>query len=234
MSTLNEFRLFPILPKELRLQIWGIALSAPRIVNIICDESIEIPSFAKSFTSSDPPPALLHVCRESRSEAFEIYKPLFQTKSSPKYTYVAFSQDIIRASDNLPKFLRSVELQGGIQKMTINIKDSHYFGHWGIGPLKKMQPNLRELELICEQGEMYDWGRDYGDLRTVTDDIRLEMAMDPFWDCPNMKIVDGRTGKIVEQILGGVREDSKDGSLYFRRVARELAGRKKIESGGRC
>ena len=40
-------------------------------------------------------------------------------------------------------------------------------------PLKKMQPNLRELELIFEEGEMYDWGREHGDLRTVMDDIRL-------------------------------------------------------------
>ena len=42
-----------------------------------------------------------------------------------------------------------------------------------------------------------------------------EMAIDPFWDCPNMKIVDGRTGKIVEQILGGIREDSKYWKLIF-------------------
>lgn len=77
MLTFNKFRLFLILLKELCLQIWGIALFALQIVNIICDKSIEIPSFAKLFTSSDPLLTLFHVCRKSRSKAFEIYKPLF-------------------------------------------------------------------------------------------------------------------------------------------------------------
>ena len=80
---------------------------------------------------------------------------------------------------------------------------------------------------------MYDQGRDYKDLWIVTDDIRLEMAIDLFQDCPNIKIINGRTGKIVKQILRGVKEDLKDKSLYFRRVAQELASRKKIKLGGR-
>jgi hypothetical protein len=186
MSALNEFRLFSSLPTELRVKIWGIALSIPRNVNIICQPS---DGFTNLFKSSDRPPALLHICHESRSEALEIYKPLFQTESSP--IYVAYSQDIIIVSDNVLKYMRGV----GIQKMTINIKHSWHFGHFGTTPLKKMQPSLRELELIFEEGPMYDRGD--GHMLPVRDDIYREIITDPSWDCPNIKIVDGKTGKIV-------------------------------------
>jgi hypothetical protein len=44
---------------------------------------------------------------------------------------------------------------------------------------------------------MYDRGD--GHLLPVMDDIRREITIDPGWDCPNIKIVDGKTGEIVEQ-----------------------------------
>jgi hypothetical protein len=206
MSTPIEFHPFLALPSELRLQIWRMALSIPRNVNVACDTGIfqrGVPRSAKSFSSSERPPALLHVCRESRIEALRIYKPLFQTKSSPKYIYVAFSQDIITVSDNILGFLRGVDLQG-IQKMAINIKDPAYFGHFNIDILKKMQPNLTELELIVEQPETYRRNHGESCLQLVTGDIRQAMAMDPGWVWPNMNIVDGKTGKLVERILGGI------------------------------
>jgi hypothetical protein len=204
MATPSEFHLFQALPSELRLRIWGIALSIPRSINITCDTGTfqrGIPRSPKSFRSSDRPPALLHVCRESRLEALRVYKPFFQTESSPKYIYVAFSQDTIKASDSLLQFLRSGELQG-IRKMAIDIKDPAYFGHFNVDILKKMQPNLIELELIVEQGELYRRHPRETYPQMVTGDIRQAMATDPGWRCPEVKIVDGNTGKLFERILG--------------------------------
>lgn len=207
MSTSIEFHLFQFLPNELRLQIWRVALSIPRNVNVACNTGIlqrGVPRSARSFTSSERPPALLHVCRESRLEALRIYKPSFQTVSSPKYIYVAFSQDIIKVSDSTLRFLRKVDLQN-IQKMAINIKYPVYFWLFNRGILKKMQPNLTELELIVEQPETFIRSRgSYPQM--VTADIRQAMARDPGWVWPNMKIVDGKTGKLVEQILGAMDE----------------------------
>jgi len=88
--------------------------------------------------------------------------------------------------------------------MAINIKDPAYFGHFNIDILKKMQPNLTELELIVEQPETYRRNHGESCLQLVTGDIRQAMAMDPGWVWPNMKIVDGKTGKLVERILGGI------------------------------
>src|SRR5215469_2825008 len=204
MSTPTEFHLFQALPSELRLRIWHFALSIPRNINVTCDTGIfqpRVPRSAKSFTSSDGPPALLHVCRESRLEALRIYKPLFQTESSSKYIYVAFSQDTIKVSDNVLGFLRGVELQG-IQKMAIHVKDPGYFGHFNIDILKKMQPNLTELELTVEQKVIYSRSRGESYVQMVTGDIHHAMAMDPGWRWPDMKIVDGKTGMLVERIPG--------------------------------
>ena len=223
MSTLTEFHLFQALPRELRLQIWGIALSIPRNVNIACDTRNFHPGLQsntfqgqppspslKSFTSSDRPPALLHVCRESRLEALRIYKPFFQIESSPKYIYVAFSQDTIKTSDFFLRFLRGVELQG-IQKMAINVNDPISFGHGDIQILKEMQPNLTELELLVEPwGHIWEhiYGRHHGEIylqqiKIVPAFIRAAMVRDPGWRVPDMKIVDRKTGKLVERILGG-------------------------------
>ncbi|KAN0101628.1 hypothetical protein V8E51_012138 [Hyaloscypha variabilis] len=192
MSTLNEFRLFSSLPSELRVKIWGIAL--PQSVNIICQDSVR---FAKSFKSNDRPPALLHACHESRVEALKTYKPLSQGELSLKY--VALPLDMIIVSNDFLKYMGKVELQG-IQRMRINIKESYLFVHFGTMHLRKMQSSLRELELIFEAGEMYNRGDRH--LLSVVDNIRREIKIDPRWNCPNIKIIDGKTGEIVERFPG--------------------------------
>lgn len=201
MLACNEFHLFPVLPSEIRVKIWGIALSVPRNVNvvceIVCDEDIQ-PCSPRSVRSLSPcePPALLQVCRESRFETLQIYKPFFRTESILKNIYVAFSQDTIITSETFD-IMWMAELQG-IQKMKIKINSIHRFFPFGITALKKMQPDLRELELVFEQGVIYNR---YGSRQTVTDDIRYRIGQG--WDCcPDMKIVNGQTGEIVEWILG--------------------------------
>src|SRR5579871_1571219 len=202
MSTPTEFYLFQALPRELRLRIWGFAISIPRKINLRTFLP-GAPRATKSFTSSDRPPALLHVCHESRLEALRTYKPFFQTKSSPKYIYVAFSQDTIKISGNDLRFLGSVELQS-IQKMAISVDipacfGYSYFGYSVLDILKKMQPNLTELELLIEQGNLHN-GETY--LQRVKGVILDAMAMDSDWRMPDVKFVDRKTGKPIGRILG--------------------------------
>ncbi|KAK0668696.1 hypothetical protein QBC41DRAFT_118932 [Cercophora samala] len=64
MAQQDEFHLFPLLPAELRLQIWRFSLP-PRVV-VLAQSSPYSPT---SFTSPTPPPTLLSVCHESRQES---------------------------------------------------------------------------------------------------------------------------------------------------------------------
>lgn len=73
----RSFSLFPMLPVELRLKIWKLALPGPRIVEVYLDRVV--PDLDRSYYHEDilrvntPPPALMHVNWESRSIALEKY-----------------------------------------------------------------------------------------------------------------------------------------------------------------
>ncbi|KAL4816948.1 hypothetical protein BDW67DRAFT_40493 [Aspergillus spinulosporus] len=83
-SPSQSFTLFPLLPTELRLQIWSLflvsSLSERRTVSITCHREVHPiyrRRYAKSFSTSTSIPALLHVNREARSEALRVYRPSF-------------------------------------------------------------------------------------------------------------------------------------------------------------
>jgi hypothetical protein len=213
MSPLAEFHLFPTLPVELRLKIFGIAISSPRVVSITCDKGVfqrGVPRAAKSFVSLDKPPVLLHVCHESRDESLNVYTPSFKTAFSTRYTYISFSQDTIRVSDGALCVLRDAELKS-IQKMILDVKEAAYFSHFNMDFLKQMQPNLKELELVAINGEtdtlrtdtlrtdtLRSWIR--GDVEMLWADFKTAIEMDPEWQCPHVNIVNGKTGELVKSI----------------------------------
>jgi 2EXR family protein len=204
MSTSNEFQFFQALPSELRLRVWSFALSTPRDVTVIGDGGIIRPGpsrAAKSFRSTTRPPAMLHVCRESRFEGLKVYKPAFQSDTSPRYTYVAFSQDTIKACGSIIHYLRTPELYS-IQKMVLDVKDPAYFAHFGMDILKKMQSNLADLELIVHDENVWvgNVGQDY--LQKVKGDFLDAIEFDPEWVWPDISIVEGKTGELFDQILG--------------------------------
>ena len=81
---LSTFTPFPKLPVELRLKIWkygclftrNVDIRAKEISGIVCKYTDEV---AHYFHSYAPPPPLLHICRESRSEALKHYQLEFGT-----------------------------------------------------------------------------------------------------------------------------------------------------------
>ncbi|PFH58193.1 hypothetical protein XA68_14033 [Ophiocordyceps unilateralis] len=82
----GQFHLFPLLPPELRLKIWNMNLPSGRVVPLRCGTASpslhekQRPSrgdASTGFTSSAPIPVNLHVCAESRAEAFKSYRRAF-------------------------------------------------------------------------------------------------------------------------------------------------------------
>lgn len=89
MDPFPFFTLFTSLPSELRVKIWENCFPEPRVVPVRYNRRYN------QYTSTSAPPAILHVCSESRSTFLSAYTKLVL---SPKYesaVYVDFSQDTI-------------------------------------------------------------------------------------------------------------------------------------------
>ncbi|CZR57776.1 uncharacterized protein PAC_07665 [Phialocephala subalpina] len=99
-TDLEEFALFPELPKELRLQIWEHTLETrPRVVRMHL-QMLDRPQL-RCTIGGDPNPVALSVCHESRELASETYEPLLHDyppnnflgliPNFPSFTRVKFS-----------------------------------------------------------------------------------------------------------------------------------------------
>ncbi|KAF8858807.1 hypothetical protein BDZ45DRAFT_386931 [Acephala macrosclerotiorum] len=81
MDAFNTFELFTQLPSELRIKIWKHTFPEPRVVSVRFNRAVS------QYTSTSAPPALVHVCTESRSLFLETYTKLIL---SPKYDSAVF------------------------------------------------------------------------------------------------------------------------------------------------
>ncbi|KAI1386178.1 uncharacterized protein F4822DRAFT_431052 [Hypoxylon trugodes] len=88
MEDYTSFTLFSLLPTELRLHIWRHTCH-PRVVEVSYDNQED------RCTTLTAPPAVLHVCRESRFEALRIYKPSFGTQSHEPRIYFCHELDTL-------------------------------------------------------------------------------------------------------------------------------------------
>ncbi|EPE37064.1 hypothetical protein GLAREA_09227 [Glarea lozoyensis ATCC 20868] len=91
LSTFHHFRKLPV---EIRLIIWRKACGTPRVVEIIYN-----PNRRKwnKFPSRTLTPALLHVCREARTEGLKCYEmlPGYGDRNQYRETYVNWEVDYI-------------------------------------------------------------------------------------------------------------------------------------------
>jgi hypothetical protein len=98
---LTSFTLFPDLPTEIRLKIWGLLAPGPRTVIVQYNTKYNefngkrISTFT-GWTSPDPPPVILSICREARSEALKSYQPALGSYFHHPKIYVDFSNDTLR------------------------------------------------------------------------------------------------------------------------------------------
>ncbi|CAM1508947.1 Fc.00g026860.m01.CDS01 [Cosmosporella sp. VM-42] len=120
----TTFHHFSRLAPELRAQIWGLA-AAPRIVHIRITET----SRNYSYVSLNPPPAIMHVCKESRQHA-PYQKAFFTTfpgkpESEVSYIWVNFQEDMVCIADE--KVERLAPHEADIQRLRFTVPTG-YFG----------------------------------------------------------------------------------------------------------
>jgi len=117
---LDHFTLFPKLPAELQLKVWGYASQsiAPRSL-IVQSANIHL-WFTETHRSSiieryqarclQPIPALIHTCHDSREVALKIYRPSFADRlNRPVYFNPSKDTLIMRDEDALESFVRALD-----------------------------------------------------------------------------------------------------------------------------
>jgi len=100
---LESFTVFTELPFELRLKIWNYIAPGPRTVGLTHSHQrakrrgISVTFFHNraAWTSSDPVPVILHICRESRTEALKSFKMTFGSHWFPGEVYFDFEKDTL-------------------------------------------------------------------------------------------------------------------------------------------
>lgn len=98
-TSTSSFTLFPLLPTELRIKIWELVAGQPRNVELSCTlTSFYLPE-GRWFSHSKPP-AIFHVCLESRSVAtstFSVFyfSPLNLGASCSNPIYINFEAETL-------------------------------------------------------------------------------------------------------------------------------------------
>jgi hypothetical protein len=166
-ALLSHFTLFPELPTELRLKIWGHTARTQRLLKLqycIVDR--------KFFTFQNLP-AILQTTRESRAVGLCYYHLSFGTDKQPPSTYFNASDDIVcfgfeQYDDEIDYMIRYFEKQSGILEPRDQIqnlalaeylwrRDFRYSpfaawrGNWTIPKFGRTFPHLKQL--ICVKGQ---------------------------------------------------------------------------------
>ncbi|KIN07134.1 hypothetical protein OIDMADRAFT_16005 [Oidiodendron maius Zn] len=197
-ATPPTFTLFRELPTEIRVKIWKIAAREPRLVNIQCQRESYMRGamkrfLAKSFTTTNPVPPLLHACHESRAETIFEYQLSFATSHTPASIYINFDRDTPRLASGVLVYLGPEELSK-IRFLSIKVIDYPYFAHFNMGILRNME-SLESLELLAHQDQEAPRGR--GIARTLTDDFNEERERYPEGKVLLVRIVSGDTGEEI-------------------------------------
>lgn len=183
----DNFHLFPRLPKELRSRIWKFAAFEPRLLNIrfFPPGSVEI----QYFFSSDPAPAILRTCQESRSEALAFYTKAFSTGTTQRYIWTNFNVDTIKIEDYCLSKVNQEE-RARIRWLIVEANDTElfiwYYYPWDYEKMKE----LRDL-VISSTPKVSQWGFLIGTMRS---DFEEWFGGVEGWKCPEMRIVEKGTG----------------------------------------
>ncbi|OTA02934.1 hypothetical protein A9Z42_0033520 [Trichoderma parareesei] len=153
------FHPFPRLPTELRLRIWALAVTL-RLVHISAKptEVVRWKRIAPNdFSSPMAPPAVMHVCRESRQCA--PYQKAFFTmvpgEPEHRYIWVDFEQDMICLADDRVDWLEPY--QADIRRLRFTVppgdRGDLLFDVFGSVSKKLVAPftALRELHLAISE-----------------------------------------------------------------------------------
>jgi len=187
---LDTFHLFPILPQELRLAIWVIALKEPRIVAIRKLDVYKPPGRElRYFHPCDPPPAITQICSESRREALKVYTRAFPYGLTPRYTYINFALDRLIIPDfdlcDVPPFAPE---RRALQRLVVTTEESEMF----FNVYFTAEEGLRGLRALKEFTCV---GPDWEGRFTKDPESRLKtrfersLGHEEGWECPKITFV---------------------------------------------
>lgn len=114
----RKFHLFHMLPREVQLYIWEVALPDPRIVHLkaVSNEAVN---------SATPVPALFSVCRDSREAVLKHYENTFQTVFSARTTWFDYQRDTLYIDDGISQLLHLLYLGSiGVKRLAIQVVPS--------------------------------------------------------------------------------------------------------------
>lgn len=131
----TTFEQFPLLPPEIRNMIWDLALPGPVVYDIYPASSTQMTPAEQGLRfvhpSSEPPPALAAVCRESRSLALHRYRPLTLDGTTK---YVNLRQDILLLESSLYRMdlFRALYFMGQIPVIRENLRSLAFGTSYGV------------------------------------------------------------------------------------------------------
>lgn len=85
----TDFRIFPLLPTEIRLLIWRLSCPPSRLVEVRYDPD------SGRCSSPTKPPVIVQVNREARSEALLLYQRAFQSQGQSEYIFFCPALDTL-------------------------------------------------------------------------------------------------------------------------------------------
>ena len=191
---LTVFHPFPRLAKETRLQIWQLAITEPRVVDV----RYHLPAGRESgyFVSPNQVPTTLHACFESRAAVSTYYTPAFINEDNHcrRYIWVNFNIDTIGMLDHELPFLDGLnDDTASIRWMEIQAPEKikfMYYQKWMNG-----MPGLRGLDILSST-PVWTWGSQCL--------LNMEKGfMDSFdgignWKLPKIRLIEKSTGYTVD------------------------------------
>ncbi|PQE06230.1 hypothetical protein CJF30_00005195 [Rutstroemia sp. NJR-2017a BBW] len=187
MSLPTTFTLFPLLPPELRLQIWAHALPVPRTLKVKIDAYSS--AHAELLGPFAPIPTIMHVCAESRSVGLGVFRlglgPALDKDGrnfywDPRVDTLYLPPAAAWANGVLGEFLG----RGGIPPDWVNDGFMRVVRHIAL-PLNVWL--ARGLYLEPEEGRwLIQWLRRLPELRSVT---LLVEPYDQWMGMPDMRVV---------------------------------------------
>jgi hypothetical protein len=153
---MSTFHPFPLLPFELRAQIWEMTVEPRtvdvRVVHMDWDET-------RHLRSSTPVPATLHSCREARNQ--KLYRKVFselENHHDVEKRYVWLNLDIDLVSIGRSWCSDYEKVAATLKRLKFErVSDNDHFFWIESRNLYKLLPSLEEMHVVCADGFM-GWG----------------------------------------------------------------------------
>lgn len=162
---MTTFHLFPLLPLELRIQIWEVAPHSTvpnRVLTVRKVGRVTKPV----YLCPNPPPALMHACHESRKYAGYYYQKHFTMKGIPRYIWANMSTDIVHIDSPFLMALSFQNIPSGSsqEKHVIRHLQLEFEVSWGSSLFSRSYshrevpdfPALETCDVIVRDG-LYAW-----------------------------------------------------------------------------